>query len=391
MEKIFMQGMTEKLYESDSYLKEFDACVLSCEPRGDRWRIVLDRTAFFPEGGGQPCDIGRLGSAMVVDVQIEDDRICHICTGEIAPGTEVHGEIDWKRRFDLMQQHSGEHIVSGLLHARYGCDNVGFHLGAELIEIDFDHQIPREDIPTIEAEVNRAIWEDIPVALRYPTPEQLADIPYRSKKALEGQVRIVEIPGVDTCACCGTHVQRTGEIGLVKIVSSMKLREGSRLEILCGERAFLYLSRIFDQNKAISGLLSAKPMETAGAVENLKQENADLKYRITGMENSEFSRIAEDLRDKGDVLVFRESMTSDNLRRLANEIRMTCGGRCAVFSGTDEAGYQYALAEKDGDVRELAEFLNQVLHGKGGGKPGFIQGSLKATRSEIHGFFQLMA
>ena len=382
---------TMKLYERDSYLTEFTATVLSCQPARQGFEVVLDKTAFYPEGGGQPWDVGVLGGAAVLEVHDANGQVVHTCDRALKPGSQVAGVIDWDRRFDLMQQHSGEHILSGLICSHYGCDNVGFHLGGDVVTIDFNHLIPNEDLEGLELAANRVIWANQATQVFYPTPEDLAQLPYRSKKALSGQVRIVRFPGADICACCGTHVSRAGEIGLLKILSCVKFREGVRMEILAGARALRYVNQIMDQNRQVSQQLSAKVFETAAAVKRLSQEAEKLQYRLTGLENAEFAQVAEDLRDRGDVLVFRQDLDADGVRKLALAVQDTCGGRCAIFSGSDEDGYKYVLAEPGGDIRELGQMLNQMLHGRGGGKPGFVQGTVQATRSEIHGFFQLFA
>ena len=246
---------TEKLYDRDAFLKEFDAVVTDCRPgKGDTYLVTLDRTAFYPEGGGQPADHGDLGGAAVLDVQERDGLVLHTCDRPLTVGASVHGAIDWSRRFDHMQQHSGEHIVSGMLCAAFSCDNVGFHMGADVVTIDYNAPMTWEQVLEVEARANRYIWENHPFRAYYPAPEELAAIPYRSKKALEGPVRITEFPGADCCACCGTHVAASGQVGLVKFLSCQKLREGVRLELLCGGRAMDYLSRAWDQSRLIGSL-----------------------------------------------------------------------------------------------------------------------------------------
>ena len=257
---------TRRLYYEDAYIRRFEAEVISCEPKGKRYEVVLDQTAFFPEGGGQAPDLGVLGGARVLDVQERGDTVVHTCDRPLTPGEAVAGELDWARRFALMQQHSGEHLVSGLVHERYGWSNVGFHMGADCMTIDFSGPIPPEDIPGIERAANEAVWADLPSEVLLPSAAELEQLHYRSKKALTGQVRLVRFPGTDLCACCGTHVARTGEIGLIKILSCIKFREGVRIEMMCGSQALSYLSAIHEQNHEISTLLSAKPLQTAKAV-----------------------------------------------------------------------------------------------------------------------------
>ena len=206
---------TTKLYYEDAYLREFDAAVLSCRKEQGRYLVVLDRTAFYPEGGGQPADHGVLGGVAVTDVQERDGVVCHTCAGPLAVGSTVHGAIDWQRRFDHMQQHSGEHIVSGMLCSAFHCDNVGFHMGADIVTIDYNADIRWDQVLEVERQANRYIWEDHPCRVTFPSPAEREALPYRSKKTLTGAVRLTEFPGADLCACCGTHVSGSGQVGLV--------------------------------------------------------------------------------------------------------------------------------------------------------------------------------
>lgn len=378
--------MTEKLYYLDSHMREFTATVLSCTPGKHGYDVVLDRTAFYPEGGGQPGDSGTLSGIAVTDTHEQGETIVHYCEAPLTPGETVEGRLDWERRFALMQQHSGEHMLSGLIHQLYGYDNVGFHMGKDSVTIDFSGFLTEEQIRELEVRVNAEIWKNTAVEVLLPDAQTLAQLPYRSKKELTGQVRLVNFPGIDLCACCGVHVKFTGEIGLVKVLSSQKFHDGVRMEMLAGAPALDYLCRTWAQNKKISNLLSAKPHETAEAAERIQQELAQTKYRLSKLEDQLFAQKAEALRDAGDVLLFEEDLRPDALRRLADALRQTCGGRCAVFSAA-ETGFQYAMAQEDGDLRELCKTMNQQLCGRGGGKPGFVQGSVAASRAEIETFF----
>ena len=378
---------TRRLYYEDAYIRRFEAEVISCEPKGKRYEVVLDQTAFFPEGGGQAPDLGVLGGARVLDVQERGDTVVHTCDRPLTPGEAVAGELDWARRFALMQQHSGEHLVSGLVHERYGWSNVGFHMGADCMTIDFSGPIPPEDIPGIERAANEAVWADLPSEVLLPSAAELEQLHYRSKKTLTGQVRLVRFPGTDLCACCGTHVARTGEIGLIKILSCIKFREGVRIEMMCGSQALSYLSAIHEQNHEISTLLSAKPLQTAKAVRRVLAERDDALYRLTAAENRRFDEIARQYEGAGDCLLFEPGLSADGVRKLAVAVMERCGGRCAVFSGDDEAGYKYAIGEQNGDLRVLVKQVNAELSGRGGGKPFFAQGSVNASRSEIEAFF----
>ena len=377
--------ITEKLYENNPYLKVFSASVLSCEAGKGGWLAVLDRTAFYPEGGGQPCDLGTLGGARVLDVHERDGAILHTVDAPLS-GT-VEGAVDWDRRFDLMQQHSGEHLVSGTVHRLYDCENVGFHMGADLITIDFDRVLTWEELLRAEALVNEAVWADRETRVLYFDSEAACPIEYRSKKAIEGRLRLVEFPGVDVCACCGTHVARTGEIGIVKLLSVVKFHQGVRVELVCGKRAYRYLSAVTAQNRAVSALLSAKPLETSRAVERMQGELAQVKQEKALWESRCFDSMAASLQGAGDVLLFEEGLSPDSLRRLCAAVLETCGGRCAVFSGTDAVGWAYAVGEAGGDLRAFVKEMNAALNGRGGGKPNFAQGRVSASHRDIEEYF----
>ena len=378
---------TKKLYDTNSHLRTFQAQVRSCIPGKDGWKILLDQTAFYPEGGGQPCDTGALGGVSVLAVLEQNDDIVHYCDGPLTPGETVTGEIDWERRFDLMQQHSGEHIVSGLIHGAFGYDNVGFHMGQDVITIDFNGELEPSQLPVLELRANEVVWQDLPVRVSFPDHEALASLPYRSKKELKGQVRLVEYPGVDLCACCGTHVEHTGEIGLIRLLGCQKFRGGVRMEMLCGKRALQYDQAVAAQNHRVSNLLSAKPLATADAVARVSEELAQCKFRLMQVWDRLFQLQAASLAGAGNVLLFEDSLDPDGVRRLAIAVSGTCSGRAAVFSGNDQDGYKYAVCQEGGDLRAWAKDLNQALHGRGGGKPNFIQGSVQAPQAEIRLFF----
>lgn len=379
---------TRRLYYENVYIKEFDAEVLQCREGKNGYEIILDESAFYPEGGGQPCDTGSLGDAEVKDVQEKDGELIHYTDKALEEGAKVHGKINWERRFDLMQQHSGEHMVSGLVHEKYGYNNVGFHMGSDVITIDFSGVLDEEQLQEIEDRVNEKIWENAPVQITYPSGEELENIPYRSKKELTGQVRIVEFPGTDICACCGTHVTHTGEIGAVKFLSVVKFRQGVRVEMISGKRVIDYFSKIAKENSKVSVLLSAKPQETSKAVERLQEENFRLKGKILDMEEEIFKTESEKWEGAGSVLIFKKNMEADSVRKLTDAVMQTCCGCCAVFSDNGDGTYKYAMGEKDGNLREFTKEMNQALNGRGGGKPFFVQGSVSASEEEIRKFFE---
>ena len=379
---------TEKLYYRDPYQTAFTARVLTCEPSKTGCLVTLDRTAFYPEGGGQPADHGVLGGVSVTDVYERDGVIFHTCGGPVEPGSTVEGSIDWPRRFDHMQQHSGEHILSGLLCSLYDCDNVGFHLGADTITIDYNRELTWEQVLEAERRANETIWKDTPAEIAFPSPEALEQLRYRSKKELTGQVRIVSFPGADCCACCGTHVRRAGEVGIIKVLSCQKFREGVRLEILCGQRAYRYLSQVYEQDHAAAQLLSVKPQDTFAAVERQAAELTAAKQRMTELEDQLFALRAQALAGRGDVLLMEPPMRPDGARKLADAAARAAGGLAAVFAGEQKA-YVYALVRAGGaDIAPLVKRLNQTLNGRGGGRNGFAQGSVRADASAIQAFFQ---
>ena len=382
---------TRKIYYEDCHLSRFSGQVLSCEQTDKGWEVILDATLFYPEGGGQACDLGTLNGVRVLDVQEKGEQVVHLCENPLPVGETVEGEIDYRRRFLLMQQHSGEHILSGMIHRRYGYHNTGFHMGSEDITVDFDGVIPPEDLPEIEAEVNRAVWENIPIRCWYPSPEELPNVFYRTKKALPWPVRIVEIPGYDSCACCGVHVANTGEIGLVKLFSVIGFRGGSRMEMACGAHALEMLNRAFAQNKLVSQAFSAKWQETGEAAQRMNQALEAEKFKVNQLQKQIFDHIAKSYVNCGDVLRFEPGLQSVQIRELADAIAEVSGGVAAVFSGEDGKGYGYAMVTRQGDIREFGRDLTKTLSGRGGGKPNFQQGSVAASRMEIEEFFSRKA
>ena len=384
--------MTEKLFYKDVYQKTFEATVTECREGKNGYEIILDRTAFYPEGGGQPGDTGYLQindqKAEITDTHEKDGEILHFCGQPLEVGSKVTGTIDWNRRFSLMQNHSGEHIVSGLVHSKFGYDNVGFHMGKDTVTIDFNGEFTVEDMWEFEKAANERVWANEKVDITSYTEEEAKSVEYRSKKELHGMVRVVTFPNADVCACCGTHVSYTGEIGLIKLISLQKFKGGMRMEMLSGRKAMEYVEEICRQNQQISVALSAKPLETAQAVVHLKKTQMDQQFHMGALEQKLFQNMAKQYEGSGSVLIFEEGLAADSVRKLAAEIMETCEGRCVVCSGDDESGYKYAMGEKDGDLRALVKEFNSTLNGRGGGKPFFAQGSVSATRKEIEEFLK---
>ncbi|MBQ5952129.1 MAG: alanyl-tRNA editing protein [Lachnospiraceae bacterium] len=379
--------MTEKLYEQDAYLREFFATVLEAREGKKGPEVRLDRTAFYPEGGGQPFDTGCLGAAAVLEVHEREGEIWHLLDRALGAGAYVRGVIDWERRFDHMQQHSGEHIVSGMICARYHCSNVGFHLGREVVEIDFDAAIPEADLEEIENAANRYLWEDHEFEEFYPSPEELAVLEYRSKKALEGEVRIARWPGADTCACCGTHVHRSGEVGQVLFLSSMKNRGGTRITMVCGKRAYEAVRILKHQNDRISHLLSAKWQETADAAERLARENEALRIARAQQQTRRVQELLAARAGEETVWIVEPDFLPERARELATGLAEAGAAAAAVFFG-DESALRYCIASKEGLPAGFAERMRAALGGRGGGKNTFLQGSVEAGREAVEAFFR---
>ena len=374
---------TRRLFYEDSHLREFSATVTGCEPTEKGWAVTLDATLFYPAGGGQACDLGTLDDAKVADVQEKEGKILHFCDQKFEIGQTVTGRIDWARRFDLMQQHSGEHIVSGIICSRYGYHNVGFHVGSDRMEIDFDGPVPAEDLNEIERLANEAVWKNSPIRCWYPSREELPTLPYRSKKRLDYPVRIVEVPGTDLCACCGVHVKNSGEIGLIKIISCVKFHSGVRIELTCGGRALKLMQGIFEQNRQVSQAFSAKIMETATAASKINEQLAAEKLRANTLQTQLLLQIARGYEKAGNVVHFEENLGSSQLRELTDSIAKVCGGWAVVFSGSGESWNVCML----GDISPIVGALKAAFCVRGGGKPGTFQGTVTASRQELERFF----
>ena len=375
---------TEKLYYIDSHLFDFEATVLDCRETEKGWAVILDRTAFFPEGGGQQADTGFIGAAPVTDVQERGGEILHSCGQALPVGAHLPCRIDREQRLVRMQNHSGEHIVSGLAHKLYGCENVGFHMGEDCMTIDFDRELSWQQLMEVETLANKAVRDNLPVLCSFPEGEALEKLEYRSKLELTENVRIVEIPGIDRCACCAPHVERTGEIGLIKIMEAERHRGGVRLSLCCGMLA-LKDYRVKQENiAAISQTLSAKRHETAGAVSRLMAEQQRGKERIAAL-SMELARLKAEHcpATEGNLCVFDNVLDEVALRELVNLLMEKCGGIAAAFSGSDEAGYRYIMGSRHVDLRRCAKEINRLIDGRGGGKPQMIQGSAAASAEQI--------
>ncbi len=381
--------MTEKLYYQKPYQKTFSAHVVRCIPDGPHYAVILDRTAFYPEGGGQPCDTGVLNFVNVLDVQEKDGEIVHTTDAPFARGSAVTGGINWARRFRLMQQHTGEHLVSGIAHRLFQVDNVGFHMGEKFLTVDWNGRLDSSQLATVERLANEAVFRNLPVQAAFLSDEQLKAVAYRSKKELQGPVRIVTIPGCDVCACCGTHVAATGEIGPVKILTSQSYKGGTRITMACGEQAMEDYREKTDGAAFLSNLLSAKPEEIPQAAERLLCENADLKRELSERKTVIFELKTAALPETAEtVCLFEEGLSADDMRRFATMVASKHGVTAAVLCGGDENGYRYAVASpREDDVRPLGKALNAAFSGRGGGSAELVQGSVRGRAEDIREFF----
>lgn len=380
--------MTKKLYDLDAYQREFDAEVVSCEKTEQKdgivYQVILNQTLFFPEEGGQSPDKGNIDGVKVLDVQIKKDVITHTLEQPLTVGAKVHGIIDWKHRFYNMQQHSGEHIFSGTVHSKFGFNNVGFHLSDNIVTMDFDGVLTAEQVNEIEYRVNEVITENLPVEVTFPSKEELAALDYRSKIEIEGQVRIVTIPGVDVCACCAPHVKHTGEIGMLKVMSLSNYKGGVRISILCGFRALLAFRQKSEIISVISGSLSANQELLPDLVEKLKNSNQDLKYRLAEVKQKLMAeKIAEIPAEQKHVILFETDIDIPVMRNVINELTASHTGICGIFVGTEEEGYQFIIGSSTSDCREIAALLREKVGARGGGSAAMIQGSVKAKEQEL--------
>lgn len=376
--------MTEKLFYEDSHMITFSAIVEHCEKMEDYYEAVLDRTAFFPEGGGQYADTGVIDGIEVFDVREERGTIYHRMRGPLKAGQAVEGHIDWEERFSKMQQHSGEHIVSGLVHRVFGYDNVGFHMGRDAITMDFNGVLTKEQLKEIEKMANEAVVKNLDIQVIYPAREELASIDYRSKIEIEGQVRIVVIPGYDTCACCAPHVKKTGEIGIIKLIGMQNYKGGVRVSMLCGFRALADYDEKSESVKTISVMLSAKENELPDEVQRIKNELAAQKIRTLELQRNLLEIKVKELEEDQEIVVMFESELEGNApRELVNLILEKGVKAAAIFAGNSENGYRYVIGSRAWDTRVYAQVLNEKFHGRGGGKPEMVQGSLCGDEMEI--------
>ena len=379
---------TIRLYDADAYQTEFEATVLACEEvekkDGKVYQVWLDQTLFFPEEGGQSPDMGTIDGVEVLDVQIKNEVITHTLAAPLTVGTTVKGVVDWKHRFYNMQQHSGEHIFSGIVHKKFGYDNVGFHLSDSIVTMDFNGVISPKEITEIEEKVNQAIIENIPVEVSHPSKEELKELDYRSKIEIEGQVRIVTIPGYDVCACCAPHVRRTGEIGSLKVMNAQSYKGGVRVSILCGFRALDAFRQKADIITELMAEFSTSQDAILDNVKKLKGANQTMKNQLAAAKQElmeyKVSAIPE---DSENAILFEADLETPVVRGVVNGLVEKFAGISAVFVGNDENGYQFIVGSKNKDCRQIAATLREKLSARGGGSDKMIQGSVAATQLQI--------
>lgn len=384
---------TRKLYDIDAYATEFEAKVLSCKVKdqknddadlGEVYEVILDQTLFFPEEGGQTPDRGTLSGQRIVDVQIRGEEILHYIDGPLEEGAAVTGQIDWEHRFDNMQQHSAEHIFSGIADCCYGSKNVGFHLSDQIVTMDFDRMFAQEELEEMEMEVNRAITANAAIRAWYPSKEELDALEYRSKIRIEGDIRIVEIEGYDRCACCAPHVHHTGEIGMFKIQTAQNYKGGTRISFVCGFRALKEYRRKSQIISELSAVLTTNQENLPEHVTKLKTHVQSLKSQINQVKQGiMMEKIMHIPGEQKDVLLFERDLEAPVMRAVVNQLQETHGGICAVFVGDEEEGYHYILGSRHRDCREIAKKLRENLQARGGGSAEMIQGSVHASADQI--------
>ena len=366
----------------------FRANIIETKETENGYEIILDRTAFFPEGGGQTADTGYIANARVLDVQIKDGEIVHL-VDRLPEETAVDCRLDGDERFRKMQNHLGEHLLCGAIHKLYGYENVGFHLGADYMTFDVSGPMTPEQIRKAEILANKAVAENAPVRCYYP--ENISSLEYRAKsEKLESvsEIRIVEVEGFDRCACCAPHLDEAGKVGIIKIVDAMKYKGGMRFWAFCGFDALAdYDSRLTEIRK-VSALLSAKPTEIASAVQAKLDEIGELKKTL-GVLKRELNALKLNALAQTDknVCIFDDSMDGNTLREFATGGMKKTYAVFAVFSGSDATGYQFVIASEQIKLKALIPAYKAALGGKCGGSDKMLFGHADKTKAEIEAFF----
>jgi alanyl-tRNA synthetase len=393
--------MTNRLYYHDSYRVTFDAAVLSCEPHDERFAVMLDQTVFYPTSGGQPFDVGTLADAVVVDVIDREDTITHIVDRALAIGATVHGAIDWRRRFDHMQQHTGQHVLSAAFDRLFAVRTESFHLGATSATIDLGREVTRQQIAAVTEESNQIVWEDRPVTVRIASAEEARAMPLRKESIRTGPLRLVEIQEFDLSACGGTHVNRTGAIGMIAVASWEKFRGGTRVEFLCGGRALHRFGEWRDALAATTQRLSVSPPELAAAIEKLQLETKTLLKTIRAQQEQLAGHEAQGLVARaervGERLIFVDAVEgwdAAGLKALATATSAIAPSMAVALFSRAELPIVVIAAGGDAhvDAAAVLKTLTARFGGKGGGKRELAQGGglgapleqlIEATRAEL--------
>lgn len=379
---------TEKLYYLDAYIKEFEAEVLSCEECDIGFDTVLDKTAFFPEEGGQYSDKGYIDGVYVFDVQEKDGIIHHYSKEPINVNKSVQCSINFEERFDKMQQHTAEHMISGFFHKLYGIENTGFHLGAVDVTLDTSKPVTKEQLSEVERLVNIAVFKNIKIETSFPKSQELKNLDYRSKLDLTENVRIVDIGDVDSCACCAPHVAYTGEVGMVKFVDAIKRKEGSRIRMLAGLRAYDYVAKITSEASAVSVMLSAPVTEISGEVENLLASKKALESEKASMGREMAEAFAASFSGTdGNAVFYYPMLDTEAMRTFVNKCAPKVKGVLVALSG-EEGNYKYVIYSESSDFGNIVKEANASLLGRGGGKSPMASGTYKASLLEIKSFFE---
>ena len=383
---------TQRLFDIDSYISDFTATVILCRESGNgTFDVLLDQTAFFPEGGGQKADTGTINGIAVLDVCEKDGLIYHSLPCPLEVGLTVSGHVDFNSRFDRMQNHSGEHIVSGLVHKHFGFNNVGFHLSDTEMTLDFDGYLDRDMLNMIEDEANRIIWENVPVTAYYPSPDELADLEYRSKLELTENVRIVKIGEVDMCACCAPHVKSTGEIGMIKLLDAIKYKGGTRIHALCGKRALTDYRARYTAISRMSSQMSVKQHEVADGFNHFLSELDSKRAEIAQLNQKIIDFTINSIKDgQKNLCFFFDKLDALNMRKLLNRATPKCDGICGIFCGDDEKGYNFVIGRgsPDIDLKAYAKDISSALLASGGGSSEMQQGRSKADKATILKYFE---
>lgn len=380
--------MTKRLYESDSYIKEFEAEVVSCEKDGDFYNVVLSETAFFPEGGGQKADTGFIEDIEVLDVVIKDDEIIHKTSMPIEAGKRVNAHIDFELRYKRMQNHTAEHIVAGIVHSEYGYANVGFHMSENSMRVDFDGELKKEDIEKIELLSNQAVWKNASVTVLFPTQEEAQKIDYRSKLEILFGLRLIKIEGVDCCACCAPHVNKTGEVGLVKIIDFAPYKRGTRIELVAGVDALYDYSKINEENKKLMGILSAPRDALLEAVEHQSETITSLtrEKNILSKELALYKLNLIEINNK--AYAFGDGFSHEDLRYASNQFVEEGKDLCILLSKIEGNEYSYVVNSKNEDIKDFVKAMNEALNGRGGGKGNYAQGKICAEEKMIEEYIK---